>query len=284
MFDSLPPKPSGQMELPISGSSSARPRARTRARPTRAAVASMASEQGCIGNGCGWCLNCDPIGHALRTHLACELGALTGSSLNWNRSVTPSGRSWFLLATLARRTSGNASGSSDIMPTPVITSNWNPKDMSPTSGDGLGTVLWRMAATPRASDAYAGDRPKRPDGRGPSLPAMLGDMIPTPVGESGRKDRSEPRALQGGSHARAVMNRILPELIPTPTARDRKSDKASSKTLNRNSRPLSEYGLEAGLTGTAELPVWQRRALLLGLVNWLMGLPPGWLRATATSR
>lgn len=211
----------------------------------------MASEQGCIGNGCGWCLNCDPLGQRLRTALASELAALTASSLSWNRLTTPSGRSWWRLATLGRRTS--ASGCGSLLPTPVLTGNFNRRGISDKSGDGVGTVLYLMIATPRASDATAGDRPKRPDGRGPNLPAMIRDMVPTPVASMATKQTGNPS--HGMERPNSKRGRHLASvLIPTPTARDRKSDKASATTLKRNSRPLSEYGLAAGDGGRITVP------------------------------
>lgn len=49
--------------------------------------------------------------------------------------------------------------------------------------------------------------------------------------------------------------------MPTPTARDWRSGKASERTMQRNSRPLSE------VIGGHLNPDW---------VEWLMGWPIGW--------
>ena len=59
----------------------------------------------------GWCANCDPDGFALKMFLGSALSALTGSFKIWSRADTPSGRSWWVLTTLERRTGESESSS-----------------------------------------------------------------------------------------------------------------------------------------------------------------------------
>ncbi len=90
---------------------------------------------------------------------------------------------------------------------------------------------------------------------------------------------------------------VFGSLLPTPTASSYGSNRGGAAgrtgdlrpslatmvgTMERNSRPLSETSGALGLTGTTESPVSQRRALLLGLVLWMMGQTPSWLQACAT--
>jgi len=60
--------------------------------------------------------SCDPVGSWLKTSLLSELEAMTGSRMTWKRQATPSGRSWWVLTTLARPTDESASG---LLPTPT---------------------------------------------------------------------------------------------------------------------------------------------------------------------
>ncbi len=92
----------------------ARP-ARTPAAPTPKAAASTGKERASSSSSSASSPSSDPVGLALRTHLGCALEELTGCSMNWRRSATPAGRSWWVLTTLERPTS--ASGSGSLLPT-----------------------------------------------------------------------------------------------------------------------------------------------------------------------
>jgi len=217
---------------------------------------------------------------------------LTGSSLTWNRSVTPAGRSWFLLTTLGRRMTGSGSGSSGggvtmpipqkhdarpghaerdqrgqtsaggwanltdrlagMLPTPTASEYGSNQGGAAGRTGAVRPSLSTMVATPRASDSTAGDRPKRADGRGPSLPAMLGDMVPTPIA-------SDVKGSLGVTRGNGLRKHNL-----------------------ANCRPFSEHGLAAGLVGTEASPVSLRRTVLCALVTWLMGYPIGYWRGAAT--
>lgn len=67
--------------------------------------------------------------------------------------------------------------------------------------------------------------------------------------------------------------------LPTPLARDYKSGKVSSRTLNKNARPLNEV-FEAILDGAIPVPSKLLNGLSggtwLAFREWLMGWPIGW--------
>ena len=113
-------------------------------------------------------------------------------------------------------------------------------------------ALW---PTPVASEAGAG--PRKPDGkRGARLTDIVGNpsMWPTPT-VHGNHNRKGASKKSGDGLATAV------KAFATPTSRDWRSGKASQKTMERNSRPLSEQ------IGGQLNPTW---------VEWLMGWPIGW--------
>jgi len=51
----------------------------------------------CGGIGCGLFGHVDPFGCSLRTYLLSEVEARTPYSVRWKKSVTPAGRSWWVL-------------------------------------------------------------------------------------------------------------------------------------------------------------------------------------------
>ena len=229
----------------------------------------------CSGNGCASSSKCDLFGARLRIHLTQELQASTGYSMHWTRRTTPAGRSWWVLT----------------MPARTI------------AGEGFGLLL----PTPRASDVTGYDPVREGRTNGLDLPAAIRAMIPTPMGGSRAErggtpmDASQwarermagmlgtPRSLRGydsEEHAPGAApnpRKLVYAMLPTPTARDSRSDQASPETMAKNSRPLSETSGALGLVGTAASPVSQRRALLLGLVLWMMGETADFLRACATA-
>lgn len=154
-----------------------------------------------------------------------------------------------------------------LLPTPTVFGNTNRKGATANSGDGIATALYdRLLPTPMA----------RP-GKGDALNGGSNGrkaLLPTPVASAATRGHVQVKPRNG---------RDLMALLPTPLARDVKSDRARHETLSKNSRPLSEQSGMLGLLGTVDSPVWQRRALLLGLIEWMMGFPPGWLCGRATS-
>ncbi len=61
-------------------------------------------------------------------------------------------------------------------------------------------------------------------------------------------------------------------LLPTPTARDERMDVWSPAYEKRKSPSIDALSHKHGRTGTADL---------LGLVEWMLGYPPGWLSSVA---
>ena len=197
----------------------------------------------CSGNGCASSSRSDLFGARLRIALAQELMVSTGYSMRWLRQATPHGHAWWVL-TAPGRTTGE-SGCGLLLPTPMGGSR---AERGGTPMDASAWARERMAGflgTPRSSAGYDSDE-------------FSGGAAPN------------PRKL------------IYETILPTPTARDSRSDRASPETMAKNSRPLSETSGSLGLTGTAACPVSQRRALLLGLVLWMMGQTPDFLQACAT--
>ena len=145
--------------------------------------------------------------------------------------------------------------------------------------------LSSMLATPLASTAGShdshrgGSRATAQGRRGADLGSQLAAMMPTPLASHADGSRGQMGTRNGKPRRKNDLAAMMP---PTPTVRDTRSDMASPETMDRNSRPLSETAGELGLTGTAASPVWQRRALLLGLVLWLMGAPEGWFQGCET--
>lgn len=132
----------------------------------------------------------------------------------------------------------------------------------------------QMLGTPRSSRGYDSAE-HAGEGAAPNPRKLIYQMLAMPT--AGLTTRSEEFSAGRTPNARELLGTIL----PTPTACDTRSDRASDRTMARNSRPLSETSGALGLTGMAASPVSQRRALLLGLVEWMMGYPAGWILAVA---
>ena len=189
---------------PISGQLTLWPEARPvrNSRPrTRRGAGSTASAAACSSNSCGWCANCDPVGHSLRTCLASALAATTGYTMRWKRRATPCGRSWWALGTPELPIDATEPGS---------------------SRDGTVPTL----PTPRSTD---GDR----GGRGDLIQALRGNenkhfRLPTPRPCSGLRSRG------------VNQTELMRALLPTPIKRDWKSGAVSAATMARNARPLNE--------------------------------------------
>lgn len=84
-----------------------------------------------------------------------------------------------------------------MLPTPVVTSNFNRKGLSEKSGDGLGTVVFAaLHPTPVSQSADRGLRA----GGGSRARKVLNQLYPSDLPPS-----SEPRALSGLGGARALL-------------------------------------------------------------------------------
>src|SRR5690606_2035725 len=145
-------------------SSSAARRARISPAPTPRGKASRANGRASTSKPSAWSEIAALAGSLLRTALICELAALTGCSMNWKRSATPSKRAWWVLTMSAPTMSASGHGSSattpNSLPTPVSQSQQGGIRLEGGSGarramkeSGLYEVFRnRSLPTPMASD------------------------------------------------------------------------------------------------------------------------------------
>lgn len=158
------------------------------------------------------------------------------------------------------------------------------------NGLDLPGTLYPMLGTPRSSAGYDSD--EFGPGAAPNPRKLIFTMLPTPQAHDtaapktaeqikAMRARAKPRK-NGGPPGISNLNEKMNSMLPTPIASPSRSARASPETMGKNSRPLSETSGHLGLTGTADSPVSQRRALLLGLVCWMMGQGPDFLLACAT--
>lgn len=262
----------------------------------------------CGPKPCGSCESCDPIGHVLRTFLASKLSELTGSVKTWKKAATPSGRSWWVLTTVAPPTGGSGCSS-----WPTVTAS-DAQAMTPAPRPSRAATnrkteyLARMVQWPTATAGDANSSGSRNlEGSNAHPGTSLTDAVrpdraawPTPKAADGRSKGT------GGSpdHGLDAMARSG-LLFPTPSARDWKDGRASQGTMERNSRPLDEFVVWAtpqahdarrpalGLTSTqgsnlsrdvgrldpdVSSTPGSRPVLSPDWVEALMGFPPGWTR------
>jgi len=119
----------------------------------------------CGSSGCGLFGHEDPFGCSLRTFLLSELAAMTGYTMHWTPSVTPCGRSWWVLRLSARRTGETGSG---LWPTADASEGNGSRTARPGCGptgrmkDGskitvnLNAAVTMQFPTPNAYDAERG--------------------------------------------------------------------------------------------------------------------------------
>ena len=89
------------------------------------------------------CLNCETLGHqcpmcSLRTYLRSACEALSGLSLNWNRSITKYGVPWWVLGRSEPRTAATASGSWPAPDTQNVRDGRQERSVSNLQPDGTG--------------------------------------------------------------------------------------------------------------------------------------------------
>lgn len=233
----------------------------------------------------------DPLGFLLRTCLLSELGGQTESLGIWTRSVTPAGRSWWVLTMPARHTSGAGSGS---WPTATATdakaggSRAGTPRSSSTARAHPGTSLTDTPTQRDYKDSAGMSFARRKDGasRVDLLPRQvfllerIGDYWPTPT------------ASTYGSSA----NGVLRHGGMTPSGHWEKPRPCAGKpSLERLARSLSGGLLDpASASANGKRRGSGRGVLNSRWVNQLMGFPSGWLAvgierasalwATASSR
>lgn len=99
----------------------------------------------------GWSKSLDRVGCWLKTYLESLPLLPMVSARTWRVKATASGYSVTKLYLSVPRTGDHGSS---LLPTPTVNGNYNRKGVSKTSGDGLATVVRRMALllTPTAND------------------------------------------------------------------------------------------------------------------------------------
>ncbi len=189
------------------------------------ARASTENEAASGGNSAASSPDSDPVGCSLRTCLLSELEALTGCSLAWKESATPSGRSWWVLGRSEPRTREIESGSSENWPTPHGMGNDNnPRANGPT-GNELGRAVTQNWQTPTSADGGSTSRSGARKGE-----LLLGGQVrqwPTPRSADCQRgpDYGSTENHQGGGNLRAAINNW-----PTPRAEDSEQTGAHSGT------------------------------------------------------
>ncbi len=192
----------------------------------------------------------DLVGSLLRTAIASELAAMTGSRMKWKKSASPAGRSWWVLP-MPRRPIG-AQGSGSWLLTPTETGNLAAASMEKWPG-GWGNFM----PTARANKGGL------PDSHG-----SVDAFIPTPAAQTGSK-KGAPELGGGGSGARKAAEKFL----PTVTRSDYGSNMGgASGRVGQKRQSLSSLAASLGLSG---------RAFLASTYENMMGFPPGWLSSVA---
>jgi len=195
--------------------------------------------------------NLDLIGLHLKTHLASELSAMTGSRMKWRRSASPAGRSWWVLPVPVRPIGAAVSGS--WLLTPTETGNLACESMDKWRG-GWGNFI------PTGRKNKGG----LPDSHG-----KVPGFVPTPAAQTGAKKGHPEIGGGGGSGARKAAEAFF----PTVTAQDYGSNMGGASGRMGKKRPsLSTLARSLGLSG---------RQFLASIYENMMGFPPGYLSSVA---
>jgi len=147
----------------------------------------------CGSSGCGLFGHEDPFGCSLRTYLLSELAAMTGYTMRWTRSVTPSGRSWWVLRLSARPIDDGESGL------------WRTIRKSETDEDFRSVTVRAMFPTPTASPNQNRDTKMKPSAlagtHGASLAGMVSQWPTATVAGNHNQAGASPNAGDGLSTA-----------------------------------------------------------------------------------
>lgn len=124
----------------------------------------------------GWSKRLDRVGLWLRTYLESFPLPPTMCARTWSASVTASG-----YGILKLYLSGHHTGEQEcsLLPTPTVNGNYNRKGVSNTSGDGLVTVVRRLALlpTPTANDAKCNGTPSQQNRNSAALNVVAGGSL-----------------------------------------------------------------------------------------------------------
>lgn len=185
-----------------------------------------------------------------------------------------------------------------LLPTPM---SRNSRGVDPRSDRGTGLDLQTVASllpTPRATDGTKGGPNQRGSSGDLMLPSAVVQILPTPTSSDG--DRSS------STYARRNPT-LVGALLPTPVVKDK--DGARNATANRSPGKTSSGGTTLSDVAYAEqwgkyaaaIAQWETilgrpapdpteparngsRRLSARFVEWMMGLPAGWVTDVTLSR
>lgn len=259
----------------------------------------------------------DRVGSSLKTYLACALSELTGCLKTWKRKTTPRGRSWWVLTTLARPTSGSASSS---WPTATAgDAKASGSRVLPGSGAHFGVSLtdatvrgmehllappgkqWPTPTVQMQEESLESwnarrerERAKGRNGNGFGVPLDMAAKMETLRTRGWATPRAEDSESAGMRHSRGEADTLTAQtrMWSTPAAQDHKNDtlpqsQATRDTLPgdviRGLRPQDTNSSTGSRRGSSVVlnPDWV--SALMGFpINWLHGIDAPGSRHSAT--
>ena len=256
--------------------------AKTSAQPAREPESTV-RDPACGAKCTGSCLNCDPIGCSLRTSLLCELEALTGCSATWKRSATPAGRSWWVLTTLAPRTSESESG---LLPTPKASDGRAKGNGGARKSPGLEQMARAGTLWPTATATEYGSNQGGAAGRvGPKRPSLrTAAMWPTATATDATASGAAGYSTASGRHSGTTLTdaTVRASSWTTPSARDWKDTPGMAmQTAERSRLDQLPRQVFAGLPDDSSPSTLGNLRVLRPVLNssWvatLMGYPSRW--------
>jgi len=183
----------------------------------------------------------DPVGYSLRMFLRSSCEALTGYSLRWKESATPSGHWWLALGRSARRTKGTECGSSESWPT-VHGNQGNNGPSGTELGNAVNSAGPTNWATPDCGESLSGHGARGVARCGNSQSARsLEAMAQWPTPQSVPESEASHNQLSG--NFRTAMEQAM--AWPTPNIPNRGAE------LDKSHRPNSG-GIDLQSTVTME--------------------------------
>lgn len=159
-----------------------------------------------------------------------------------------------------------------LLPTPRASTNENgqtrrsPSQQAGTHGLSLAAEVCELLPTPRASDTGTPGRRASPGFR----PPLSQVLLPTPHASAVQGNRWGDYAV-AIARWEIIMRRDAPESTEPGSAWHRWRRLVADRRRRRDRRP-------AGMRGTLAAPdAAHRRVLAARLVEWMMGLPDGWV-------
>lgn len=224
---------------------------------------SMGSDPVCGSSGCGLFGHEDPFGCSLRTSLVYELAAMTGYTMRWTRSVTPSGRSWWALRLSARLIDETESG---LWPT-VMNREHGGNAMDGGSHSRKAALSQGRFPTPNAWGAHQGAESRETKAKRNAGGVNLREACNWPTAQSADGKRTSETMMGGNPTLRGEALWCSPNASPAEAG-------SSSRSGNRIGELLLAGQCRRGQPSTNGK---RRGSLNPAWVSQLMGYPDGWL-------